>query len=351
MAEGHGEVRVELDQRARHLLRTLIASYIREGQPVGSRTLSRQSGLDLSPATVRNVMADLEEAGLIRAPHTSAGRVPTSHGYRFFVDTLLTRDSAVGADAVDLRDLLGGRGGTAATVATASDLLSAMTNFVGAVTVPARESFAFRHIDFVPLSERQLLAVLVFEDGEVQNRLMEVDRTFSASQLERAANFLNREYAGLLLPEIQQRLLSDMMASRRELESLMDSAVELARTAFSSHRGPDMVVSGQANLLQYRDLGDLDSLKVLFEAFQEKREILYLLQECVEADGVRLFIGEESGSAVLENCSVVGAPYQVDGRVVGVVGVIGPTRMAYDQVISIVEATADALTAILNRQR
>ena len=343
---------IALDPRARHLLRTLVASYIREGQPVGSRNLSRQSGLDLSAATVRNVMADLEDAGLISSPHTSAGRIPTSQGYRFFVDTLLTGgvDSTSG-DAPEIRRRLDARAGTTGTINSASGLLSALTNFVGVVTVPARESFAFRHIDFVLLSERQVLAVLVFDDGEVQNRLLETEQAFAPAQLERAANFLNREYAGLMLPEIQRRLAADMAASRQEVDSLMRAAVEIASSAFNAKGDPDVVVRGQANLLQYRDLGDLDALKSILEAFQEKREILYLLQECVQADGVRLFIGEESGSAVLENCSVIGAPYQVEDRVVGVVGVIGPTRMAYDQVISVVEATADALTNILNRQR
>ncbi|MEM9304455.1 MAG: heat-inducible transcriptional repressor HrcA [Pseudomonadota bacterium] len=342
---------VDLDQRARHLLRTLIGAYIRDGEPVGSRTLSRQSGLELSAATVRNVMADLEEAGFIRSPHTSAGRVPTDQGYRFFVDTMLMRKLDEGAEPAEIVELAAAAGSTVGTVQSASDLLSALTNFVGVVTVPARESFAFRHIDFVVLSETQLLAVLVFADGEVQNRLINLERRFDAAQLERAANYLNGEFAGLMLPEIQRRLVDMMATDRKELDALMQSAVDVAASAFSGGAGPDVVVRGQANLLQYRDLGDLDTLKSLFEAFQEKREILYLLQECVQADGVRLFIGEESGSAVLEHCSVVGAPYQVDDRVVGVVGVIGPTRMDYDQVISVVETTADALTAILNRRR
>lgn len=340
----------DLSARARHLLRTLVAEHIRIGEPIGSRTLSKQSGLDLSPATIRNVMADLEEAGFIRSPHTSAGRVPTDQGYRFFVDALITSSPESRDDYPEIRKALTENQGTREVVYQVSDLLSMLTDFVGLVTVPERESFAFRHIDFVTLSESQVLAILVFEDGEVQNRLLTPDRSFSQSQLERAANYLNREYAGKRLTEIRSRIVADMAAARERMDELMESAIGVAEQAFSATDKTDVVLSGQTNLLQYRELTDLDTLKSLFDAFQEKREILYLLQECVNADGVRLFIGEESGSEVLGQCSVVSAPYQSDGRVLGVLGVIGPTRMAYDRVISVVRATADALSASLNQK-
>lgn len=340
---------MDLNDRARHLLQVLVSQYIRDGKPVGSRTLSRQSGLDLSAATIRNVMADLEEAGLVSSPHTSAGRVPTHQGYRFFVDTLVTVDAAQSYDEVE--DGLAESEGTTAAIKQASSVLSALTSLVGVVTVPKRDSFAFRHIDFVALSEKQVLAILVFADGEVQNRLLNTDQVFDAATLERAANYLNREFSGLRLPEIKQRLVRQMAQSRRELDELMAAAIDVASSAFSSRQREDVVVRGEANLLQYSDLSDLDALPNLFEAFQQKREILYLLEECVSADGVRLFIGEESGSDALGNCSLVSAPYQIDEEVVGVVGVIGPTRMAYDRVISVVQATAGVLTSVLNQPR
>ena len=339
----------DINKRARHLLEILVAQYIRDGKPVGSRTLSRQSGLSLSPATIRNVMADLEDAGLIAAPHTSAGRIPTSQGYRFFVDTLVTADERPGAREVE--SSMVDSSGTSKAVESASNLLSALTNFVGVVTVPKRESFAFRHIDFVTLSDTQVLAILVFADGEVQNRLLITERRFSQSELERAANFLNSEYSGMRLPEIKALLVDHMAASKQQMDELMQAAIDVARNAFSKGQRADVVVSGQTNLMQHADFGDLNKLRTLFEAFQEKREILFLLEECVGADGVRLFIGEESGSEALDACSVVSAPYQAGNEVVGVLGVIGPTRMAYDHVISVVEATADVLSSILNQKR
>ena len=340
----------ELNARARHLLRTLVAEYIREGQPVGSRRLSRSSGLDLSAATIRNVMADLEEAGYIKAPHTSAGRVPTHHGYRFFVDAMITSGIKPGDRYPQIEQQLAERTSTSQAISSASDLLSALTSFVGVVTVPKRESFAFRHIDFVRLSERQVLAILVFEDGEIQNRLLTTEQPFTERQLERAANFLNREYAGLKLSQIKSRLVHDMADAKQRMDALMRATIEVAERAFASEDAPDVVVSGQSNLLGCQELADIDTLKSLFDAFQEKREILYLLDECVHAEGVRLYIGEESGREALESVSLVSAPYGTGDEVVGVLGVIGPTRMAYDRVISIVETTADVLSAVLNHK-
>lgn len=340
----------DINKRARDLLEILISQYIRDGKPVGSRTLSRQSGLSLSPATIRNVMADLEDAGLIAAPHTSAGRIPTSQGYRFFVDTLVTaHERQAGSRGVE--SSMVDSSGTAKAVESTSNLLSALTNFVGVVTVPKRESFAFRHIDFVTLSDTQVLAILVFADGEVQNRLLTTDRRFSQPELERAANFLNSEYSGMRLPEIKARLIDHMATSKQQMDELMQAAIDVARNAFSKGQRADVVVSGQTNLMQHADFGDLNKLRTLFEAFQEKREILFLLEECVGANGVRLFIGEESGSEALDACSVVSAPYQAGDEVVGVLGVIGPTRMAYDHVISVVEATAEVLSSVLNQKR
>ncbi len=339
----------ELNARARHLLRTLVGRYIDQGRPVGSRNLARHSGLNLSPATVRNVMADLEDAGFIHAPHTSAGRVPTVQGYRFFVDTLVTLNPLASQTSEEIEEKLKDTHPVSHVIDEASEVLSMLTNFVGVVTVPKREGFGFRRIDFVPIDRRQLLAILVFQDGEVENRIVETDREYGASELERAANYLNREYAGSSLREIKQRLVDDLVQARQEMDELMRAAIELARSAFGPGADQDVVVAGQTRLMGYEDLSDVEKLKTLFDAFQEKREILDLLQRCVDCDGVQLFIGEESESEALQPCSLVGAPYQFQGRVVGVLGVIGPTRMAYDRVISVVDTTAKILSAVLNQ--
>ncbi|MBX3724659.1 MAG: heat-inducible transcriptional repressor HrcA [Xanthomonadales bacterium] len=338
-----------LDARARRLLRTLIAQYIRDGQPVGSRTLARQSGLDVSAATIRNVMADLEEIGLVAAPHTSAGRVPTTQGYRVFVDSLLEVKPLAESELARLRGELSPGGGTQDLVNSVSGLLSAATQFVGLVTVPRRGAFAFRHIDFVPLDGRRVLVILVFTDNDVQNRVIDLPRPYSAAELEQAANFLNQQYAGLSLEQIRARLVGDMEEARRAMNATMEATIEMAGTALAIDSGDDVVVSGQTNLMGQPELASIERLRELFEAFSRKRELLQLMERCIHARGVRLFIGEESGLSPLDQCSVVTAPYGAGGRVLGVLGVIGPTRMAYERVIPMVEATARLLSSALNR--
>ena len=340
-----------LDPRARGLLRSLIAQYIRDGEPVGSRTLAKHSGLDVSPATIRNIMADLEEIGLVAAPHTSAGRVPTAQGYRVFVDSLLQVQPLGDADMSRLRANVTAGTGTQALLSNASQLLSAMSHFVGVVTVPRREQFAFRHIDFVPLEPHRVLVILVFTDNEVQNRVVTTQRVYTASELEQVANFLNANYAGLRMAEIRERMLLEMRETSHRLHQLMVAAVDVTQDAFTDRPGADMLVAGQVNLMGSQGLADMDRLKELFEAFQRKRDLLLLLENCSHAEGVRLFIGEESGFTALDGCSVVTAPYGVEGRVLGVLGVIGPTRMAYQRVIPVVQATAQILSSALNQSR
>ena len=341
----------DLSGRARNLLRALVAKYIEDGVPVGSRSLARQSGLNLSPATIRNVMVDLEHAGLISSPHTSAGRVPTIQGYRFFVDTLLTVVPVEAGTYQQIETRLTEPRPASKVASSASDLLSMLTSFVGVVTVPKREQFAFRHIDFVHISENQLLVILVFQDNEVQNRIIRCKRPYTAVELERAANYLNAEYAGLLLGEIRRRLIADLVSARQKMDRIMNAAIDIAKNAFATDAATEVVVSGQTNLMDCDDLSDVGQLKGIFDKIQHQQEMLQLLDECVSADGVRLFIGEESGSNALDSCSLVTAPYSVDGQVVGVLGVIGPTRMAYDRVISVVEATAEILSSALNQKR
>ena len=335
------------DPRARQLLRTLVARHIRDGEPVGSQTLARHSGLDVSSATIRNILASMEDAGLLAAPHSSAGRIPTAQGYRLFVDSLLRLKPLPEGDISRLRHELPAGAGTQALLGSTSELLSAMTHFVGMVSVPKRESFAFRQIEFVALDPQRVLAILVFADGEVQNRMVQTRRAFDPSELEQAANYLNTHFAGQPLAQIRARLLHDLRSARSEMELLLASSVELAEQAFAPGQD-DMLVSGQTRLMGLQDLSDLERLRALFEAFAEKRELLQLLERTAKAPGMRVFIGEETGLAPLEGMSLVTAPYGRDGQLLGVLGVIGPSRMAYERVIPVVEATAAALGEALD---
>ena len=338
------------DPRARQLLRTLVSRHIRDGEPVGSQTLARHAGLDVSPATIRNILASLEDAGLLAAPHSSAGRVPTAQGYRLFVDSLLQVKPLGEGEVSRLRSELPAGAGTQALLGNTSELLSAMTHFVGMVSVPGRESFAFRQIEFVALDPQKVLAILVFADGEVQNRVVQVRRAFDPAELEQAARYLNVHFAGQSLATIRASLLRDLRDARSEMERLLASSVELAEQAFAPGRD-DMLLAGQTRLMGLQELADLDRLRALFEAFAEKRELLQLLERTAKAPGMRVFIGEETGLAPLEGMSLVTAPYGHEGRMLGVLGVIGPSRMAYERVIPVVEAAASALGAALNPER
>jgi len=339
-----------LDPRARQLLRSLIAQYIADGQPVGSRTLAKSSGLDVSPATIRNVMADLEELGLLAAPHTSAGRIPTAQGYRVFVDSLLEFKPLDEPQLDALRRELPTQGATQDLLSGASSLLSDVTHFVGVVTVPKREEFPFRHIDFVALDGNRVLVILVFADNEVQNRVITTQHLYSPAELEQVSNFLNANYAGLRMGEIRERLKREMRETSQRLHQLMVAAADVA-TVVPEQGGGDMLVAGQINLMGSQGLSDVDRLRELFEAFARKRDLLTLLENCSRAEGVRLFIGEESGFGALDGCSLVTAPYGVEGKVLGVLGVIGPTRMAYQRVIPVVQATAKIISGALNQAR
>ena len=335
------------DPRARQLLRALVSRHIRDGEPVGSQTLARHSGLDVSPATIRNILASLEDAGLLAAPHSSAGRVPTAQGYRLFVDSLLQVKPLGECEVSRLRSELPAGAGTQALLGNTSELLAAMTRFVGMVSVPGRESFAFRQIEFLALDPQRVLAILVFADGEVQNRVVQVRRAFDPGELEQAANYLNTHFAGQPLAHIRAALLHDLRSARSEMDRLLASSIELAEQAFAPGR-EDMLVAGQTRLLGLQDLNDLERLRALFEAFAEKRELLQLLERTAKAPGMRVFIGDETGLAPLEGMSLVSAPYGGGGRMLGVLGVIGPSRMAYERVIPVVEATAAVLGAALN---
>jgi heat-inducible transcriptional repressor len=331
-----------LDDRAKTLLKTLVERYIADGAPVGSRTLSRTSGLDLSPATIRNVMADLEELGLIASPHTSAGRVPTARGYRLFVDTMLTaRPLDLGLTPADMsvanRQLQPDQ--PQRVIAQAASLLSNLSNFVGVVTAP-RKASVFHHIEFLRLGEKRVLVILVAPDGDVQNRVIFTARDLQQSELIEASNYINAHYAGLTIEEVRERLKHEIDALRAEIAALMQAAVQ-AGSDVLAESSDNVVVSGERNLLTVQDFGnDMSSLRRLFDVFEQKTELMRLLDVSSRAEGVRIYIGGESRVVPFEELSVVTAPYEVDGHIVGTLGVIGPTRMAYDRMIQIVDITA-----------
>jgi heat-inducible transcriptional repressor len=340
-----------LNERAQHLFKTLVEHYIRDGQPVGSRTLSRDSGLDLSPATIRNVMADLEEFGLLRSPHTSAGRVPTVQGYRLFVDTLLRVEPLEGAQVAALKEQLDPLKGRASLMEAASALLSDITQLAGVITLPRQDHVTLRQVEFLSLSEDQVLVILVVNEREVQNRIIRTARRYSPSELQQAANYLNDICAGKDMMAVREAIIAELRDTREAMNSMMQAAIEMAEKALISEQEIDpVVVAGQTNLMGYGELADMGKLRHLFDAFSEKRDLLHLLDQSLGADGVQIFIGEESGYNVLDECSIITAPYKSEEEVLGVLGVIGPTRMAYDRVIPIVDITARLLSAALNQR-
>ena len=340
----------EPNERAQHLLRTLIQRYIEDGQPVGSRTLSRDSGLDLSPATIRNVMSDLEDMGLVSAPHTSAGRVPTPMGYRLFVDTLVRYREPRGGDMARLKSQLAGSGDDPARLINqVSMMLSDITSLAGVVSVPRGQHATLRQIEFLPLSDNRILAILVINDREVQNRILHTERAYTASELEQAQNFINTHYAGSEMPSVRERLVADLDKLRASMNEAMVDIIAVAHAAMSDggEEGGEYVMAGETKLMDFAELSDIEKLKRLFDAFSKKSLILDLLDRSIDANGVQVFIGEESGYEILDDCSIVTAPYQIDDDAVGVLGVIGPTRMAYDRVVPIVDLTARMLRAAL----
>ncbi|HAJ93009.1 MAG TPA: heat-inducible transcriptional repressor HrcA [Gammaproteobacteria bacterium] len=342
--------RSDLSERAQLMLRALIDRYVLDGQPVGSRTLAREAGLDLSPATVRNVMSDLEALGFVCSPHTSAGRVPTVQGYRFFVDTLLQvqplDERAIANMRLELlldqtpKDL----------VESASGLLSGITQLAGVVTLPRQEHALFKRVEFLGLTGKRVLAILVTGEDEVQNRILSTEKQHSAAELQQASNYLNELFAGKDLSAVRATLLHEMQETRTHMNSMMVTAMHMADQVLEKNQDEDYVMAGQTNLMEFQELCDIEKLRKLFDAFNTKRDMLHLLDQCVHSEGIQIFIGDESGYGMLDECSLVTAPYAVDGEILGVLGVIGPTRMAYDRVIPIVDATARLLGAALNQK-
>jgi heat-inducible transcriptional repressor len=340
--------RANLTERAQLLLKTLVERYIIDGQPVGSRTLSRDSSLELSPATIRNVMADLEELGFLRAPHTSAGRVPTDQGFRFFVDSLLQVKPLESAEVDSLRRRLDPDQGTNQLIQTVSSMLSGFTHLASVVTLPRRDSLILRQVEFLSLSGNRVLVILVANEHDVQNRIIHTQRTYSPAELQQAANYLNEQFAGKDIYRVRETILGEMQETREDLNLMMQTVVEMAEKAFGERGEDDFVLAGETHLMDFAELSNVEKLRLLFDAFNRKRDILHLLDQCLNADGIQIFIGQEVGFEVLDQCSVITAPYSIDDTVMGVLGVIGPTRMPYERVIPIVDVTARLLASALN---
>lgn len=343
------EINQNLNERSLHLFKALVERYIQDGQPVGSRVLSKDSDLNLSAATIRNVMADLEDMGLIHSPHTSAGRVPTANGYRLFVDSLLTVKPLRQEELLPLQNELTATHDANDVIEVASKLLSQTTRMAGVVTLPRRELVCLRHVEFLPLSHARVLAIFVTDEQEVHNKIIHTARQFSPAQLQQAANYINSMYIGLSLSALRETVLRDLQSDQQRMNQEMLDAVTMAQQVFENDtKKEDCVISGETNLMGFAELADMERLKQLFEAFSQKRGVIHLLDQCLHTEGVQIFIGEESGYQAFDRCSLVTSPYSVNNEVVGVLGVIGPTRMCYEKVIPFVDVTAKLLGAALN---
>jgi len=348
------ETDASLNERAQLLLKALIENYIRDGQPVGSRTLSRDSGLSLSSATIRNVMADLEALGFVASPHTSAGRVPTDKGYRFFVDTLLKLKPLEHEEVEEIeRRLVGDADNGRSLVQSVSQMLSNVTHMAGLVTLPNPNYVSLTQIEFIALSENRALAIMVMNNREVQNRVVQLDRYYAPEELRRAANYLNEAFAGRSLPDVRAMLVAQLQEAQQRMNQLMLDAIQVAQKVFdkTADERVEYVIAGETNLMGFAELSNIDRLRRLFEAFNEKHAMLSLLDNCLHAEGIQIFIGQESGYRILDDISVVTAPYMHGNQVAGVLGIIGPTRMAYERVIPIVDVTAKLLGSALNARK
>jgi len=339
----------QLSERSLYLFKSLVEHFISDGTPVGSRTLAKDLNMDLSPATIRNIMADLEDVGLLQSPHTSAGRIPTVKGYRLFVDRLLRIDNISEQDVQHISRELETEHNVQVLMEKTSSMLSEITRLAGVVTLPRAEKQILKQIEFVSMNDNRVLVILIMNDREIQNRVIHTVKKYTPSELQEASNFLNMTYSGKDLKLVKEVLLADLKKMKDDVNKIMQTAIEVASFAFTqeSHKD-DFVLAGQTNLMEFAELSDIDRLKRLFESFNQKRDLLHLMEQAINAKGLQIFIGEESGYDVLDNCSVVTSPYEVDGRIVGVLGVIGPTRMNYERVIPIVDITAKMLGSALN---
>lgn len=338
-------------KRAEQILKLLVEKYIQDGCPVGSKTIAEEYALGLSPATIRNILADLEEMGYVTSPHTSSGRIPTELGYRFFVNSLLTVKPLMNAEVAELKDKLDPDLNVPTLLKSASSLLSGLTNLIGVVSLPRRNRIELRQVEFLALSSNRVLVILIFNNREVQNRIIYTDRTYSQSELQEATNYLNTHYAGKDLLTARKELLTSIREDREHVALLMQTAMDVMNKALlaTDEESNDCVIAGQNKFLHYSKEANLERLRMLFDAFTQKQEILNLLDQALEAEGIQIFIGKESGCEAFGDCSIVTASYSVEGQLIGSLGVIGPTRMPYEKVISAVDVTAKLLSAALNQ--
>lgn len=339
--------KVTINERSQQILKALITRYIRDGQPIGSKTIAEDVPGCLSPATIRNIMSDLEQHGYVSSPHTSAGRVPTILGYRFFVDSILkVQHSFDEEELYNLQQQLVPHVSDQELVESASSLISKVTQLTGIVTIPRREKITFRHIEFLPLSDNQILVILVLNQREVQNLIIHTDKEYTLSELQQAANFLMSHYTGKDFLEIRQILLNEMHEDHRSIDNIMHTVFDTAEKNLQKQQ-EDYVIAGESNLLNMAQETGVRQLQLLFDAFSRKHDILHLLDQCIHTDGIQIFIGQESGYDIFDDCSLITAPYTVDNKILGVLGVIGPTRIDYERVISVVNVTAKLLGAAL----
>ncbi len=339
-----------MDERAQILLKTLVEHYVTDGQPMGSNALLQHSGLGLSSATIRNVMSDLEQLGFVSSPHTSAGRIPTQQGYRFFVDSLLSVQPLEKQQVQALENTLQSSN-PQEVITTAADMLSHLTQFAGMILTPKRRALTFKHLEFMPLSEQRILVIIVTTDGNVQNRVIEPETPFKATELTEASNFFNAHYAGKTFDEARQNLHNDLKKMQADISSLMAAALDTEDSS-STQDNDDVIIAGERNLLNVDELAtNVTTLRKLFDVFERRSSLMQLLDNSQKAEGVQIFIGGESGYSSLDECSMVTSPYEVDGQVVGTLGVIGPTRMAYERVIPIVDITAKLLSNALSNTK
>ncbi len=337
-----------MDERAQILLKTLVEHYVTDGQPMGSKALLQHSGLGLSPATIRNIMSDLEALGFVSSPHTSAGRIPTQQGYRFFVDSLLSMQPLESKQIKQLESTLSSTD-QSELITTAADILSELTQFAGMILIPKRKALVFKHLEFMPLSDKRILLIIVSTDGSVQNRIILSDTPYSASSLTEAGNYFNAHYSGQTFEQARRKLHGDLKKMQADISHLMTAALEEPNLSQSKNKEEDVIIAGERNLLNVDELAtNVITLRKLFDVFEQRSSLMQLLDNSQKAEGVQIFIGGESGYSPLDECSMVTSPYQVDGQVVGTLGVIGPTRMAYERVIPIVDITAKLLSNALS---
>lgn len=340
-----------LDQRAQHILKILVERYIQEGSPIGSKTLAAEHAIGLSSATVRNILADLEALGYLSSPHTSAGRIPTEQGYRFFVDCLVTIKPLEGTEVQELKTQLHSELEFSNLLQSASTVLSTMTGMAAVVALPKRDRVIWRHVEFLPLSGNRILMILVLNNREVQNRIIYMDRIYTQNELQEVSNFLNAQYSGKDLQVTRKELLDAIHFDQQNMMQLLQTTIDITNKAFldPKQKSKNYIIAGQENLIRCAHESNLEQLHLLFSAFSQKQDALSLLNHALEAQGIQIFIGKEAGHQVFDHCSIVAASYSGEGELLGTLGVIGPTRMAYDRVISAVDVTAKLLSAALNQ--